>query len=357
MQVNDDRGKALGKVKVGETKLKALERLSRIGLGGLYGKDDVGLLDDDLITAEGAPYVFKPSKDPNSLQVQPTFLVGAVVRGAKRSKGARGNVFKFLERHRGHYSEEEGIQIRYKREDLHVKAYFLSYDAACQLQNELNDWEIHNVLANLDGVTLDPLTPAEIPSPPNLNRIFLQHYIPQETELPCQTLDQLHSYRLSVPVTEAVEPNTPLVRFQSIDKPMPYLGHYKCHLKDKAKFKQLQNNENNMVAASWPFHQQLDGLNVEEGIPLAAISVKKASSSRIAAYGNRYCVTLSIEFFHPELAVSFAAPEGARKGDQENIWEVVMYVEDKSVFTACVDWKYQDTMKQWEEHRAFLELE
>ena len=67
VQVNDDRGKALGKVKVGETKLKALERLSRIGQGGLYDKDDVGLLDDDIITGEGAPYVFKPS---NSAQME-----------------------------------------------------------------------------------------------------------------------------------------------------------------------------------------------------------------------------------------------------------------------------------------------
>ena len=70
VQVKDERGKALGKVKVGETKLKALERLSRIGLGGLYDKDDVGLLDDDLITGEGAPYVFKPSKPPPPLLQQ-----------------------------------------------------------------------------------------------------------------------------------------------------------------------------------------------------------------------------------------------------------------------------------------------
>ena len=62
VQVNDERGLPLGKVKVGETKLKALERLSHLGKGGLFDKDDVGLLDDDLINKEGAPYVFKKSE-------------------------------------------------------------------------------------------------------------------------------------------------------------------------------------------------------------------------------------------------------------------------------------------------------
>ena len=290
-------------------------------------------------------------------QRQPAFLVGAVVRGAKQSNGARGNVFKFLERHLGHYSEQEGIQIRYEQDDLHIHAYFLSYDAACQLQTALNEWEIHKELVNLRGVSLDPLTPAQTARPPDLKRIYLQDYNPQESESPCQTLDQLHSYRLSVPVTEPAEPNTPLVRFQSIDKVVPHLKHYKCHLKDKAKFKQLQNDENNMLAASWTFHQQLDGLNVEEGMPLAAISVKKASSGQIAAHDNRYSVTLLIEFFYPELAAVFAAPVGAGKGDQENTWETVVYVQDRNVFAECVRWKFQDTMEQWQKHRAFLEQE
>lgn len=265
-------------------------------------------------------------------------------------------MFKFLERHLGHYSQQEGIQIHYEQDDLHIKAYFLSYDAACQLQTALNEWEIHKELANLRGVTLDPLTPAHTARPLDLKRIYLQDYHPQGTETPRQTLNQLHYYHLSLPITEPAEPNTPLARFQSIDKPIPHLRHYKCHLNDKAKFKLLQNDENNMVAASWTFHQQLDGLDVEDGMPLAAMSIKEASSCRIAAHGNRYRVTLSIQFFYPELAASFAAPEGARNGDQENTWETVVYVQDKTMFADCVGWKFQDTMTQWQKHRVLLEL-
>ena len=69
VEVNDENGDCLGKVKVGDTKLQALQRLSRAG--GLFDKDDVGLLDSDSITAEGGPYVFKkivPEVQPQQQQ-------------------------------------------------------------------------------------------------------------------------------------------------------------------------------------------------------------------------------------------------------------------------------------------------
>jgi hypothetical protein len=77
-----------------------------------------------------------------------------------------------------------------------------------------------------------------------------------------------------------------------------------------------------MVAASWTFHQQLDGPNVKEEMPLAAMSVKEASSCWSAAQANRYPVTLSIQFFFPQLATSFAAQGLARKGDNDT-WETI----------------------------------
>ena len=64
-------------------RLKALERLSRVGKGGLYDNDEVGLLDDDRITEEGAPYVFKKSEDQKSAQS----------RGQQRQLHSRFTVF------------------------------------------------------------------------------------------------------------------------------------------------------------------------------------------------------------------------------------------------------------------------
>lgn len=286
-----------------------------------------------------------------------SYLVKVRVLGAVRSNGARGNVFKFLERHLGHFSEEEGIQILYDvNGNLNATAYFLTYDAACQFQNAMNEWEIHKELANLNGVEVDPITPQRVPQPSDLQRIRLQDYKPQESESPCQSINQLHSYRLSVPVTEAVEPNTDLARYQSIDKMLPHLKHYKCHLKNKSKFKKLQSDENNIVAASWTFHQLLDGLNTAEGIPLVTLSVKSTSNHRIASRDNRFSVTLNLEFFYKESAAAFAGNEGASKVDELN-WETVIFVKDKVRFQACVEWKYTDTAKEWERHRRFLEQE
>lgn len=62
VQVTNENGEILGKVRVGDTKLQALERLSHVGTGGLHDKDDVGLLDNDCITIEEGPYVFKSNR-------------------------------------------------------------------------------------------------------------------------------------------------------------------------------------------------------------------------------------------------------------------------------------------------------
>jgi len=64
VEVRDDQGTVLGKVRVGDTKLQALERLGRLGAGGLYDREDVGLLDGDTISSNDAPYVFKPTTNP-----------------------------------------------------------------------------------------------------------------------------------------------------------------------------------------------------------------------------------------------------------------------------------------------------
>ena len=157
-----------------------------------------------------------------------------------------------------------------------------------------------------------------------------------------------------MPLTE------PLVCFQCIDKLVPHLYHYKCHSKDKTKFKAIQTNENNMLAASWTFHQQLDGLNVHKGIPLAAISVTSASSHRIASQDNRYSVKLCIEFLYPATCWPRFLLRSKGRGRARTIvpGKQLCTFKTKPLFAECVvGWKYQETMKQWQNHRAFLEQE
>jgi hypothetical protein len=99
------------------------------------------------------------------------FLVSATVRGALQSNGARGNVFKMLEKHRGYFSKEKGIQITYQGEDLMVKGYFKEEGDACDFQTTLNQWEIHKELVNLKGVDIFPVTPAQVQRPSDLEQI------------------------------------------------------------------------------------------------------------------------------------------------------------------------------------------
>lgn len=255
----------------------------------------------------------------------------------------------------GHYWKQEGIQIFYEQDDLTVKAYFISYEAACGFQTALNDWEIHKELANLDGVMLDPPTPVKIDKPVDLERIYLQHYKPQDSECPCISIDQLHSYRLSIPLTTEVAASSPLGQYQCLDKQIVGYNPYKCHLKDKARFKSLQTNENNLVAASWQLHQLMDGLNSTEGIPGVALAVVKTGDERSAEHDDRVMVRLNLEFRNKYLAGLFQGNDMPSRVDDKN-WQVTVYVKDSTTFCDCVRWKHSDTKKRWKEHETFLNI-
>lgn len=273
------------------------------------------------------------------------YEVRATVFGALSCTGARGNVYKYLERHLGGYSQSEGHEecVKYDSNDLKVKACFKSYDNARYFQNALNGWAMHLELVNLTGVDVTPVEPAEIVLPTDFRPFTLMDYDASASESPCGDLDMLRSYRISVPITEAVDENSPLVMYQSLDRRQLGLKHYKCHLHDKAKNKA---NESNMAAASWTFHQMLDGLNTAEKIPLLRLSFRGASRQRLSDKDQRYQVKVGIHFKDEALALNYQNPEGARKMDEKS-WEVTVYVKDKAVFEKCVKWKDADTQAKW----------
>lgn len=59
VEVYDETGRLLGKIKTGDTKAIALQRLG-CGSGGLFDNQNVGVSDTDTITGDEAPYIFKP---------------------------------------------------------------------------------------------------------------------------------------------------------------------------------------------------------------------------------------------------------------------------------------------------------
>ena len=302
----------------------------------------------------GGEYTLGPPQQKQ--QQQQVYVMNFVVKGASQSKGARGNVYKTIQDFQGHYSKSEGIRIDYDGANLRAKTYFRVYENACLFGNALNDWEIHKELLHLQGVEFESFTPTEVDNPGDLERVMLQHYDPSSTESPIYSLNQLHTYRFSNPETEAVDSASPLAQYQCLDKQVVGYNPYKCHLKDKAKFKDYRNDENNMVAASWQLHQQLDGLNSTEGIPGVIMTISSTATDRSADHENRTAVSLNLEFHNEYLASLFQGNRMPKKIDERN-WQITVFVKDPKIFGECVAWKANDTRQQWDAHARFLASE
>ena len=311
-----------------------------------------------LIEHCGLPYTLNTKgtlrRRIRELQKPPVYQVSARIKNALNSHGARGNVYKLLEKCGGCYSEAESKQVVYDCDDLTVKAYFWDRRAAMDFQTALNSWEIHRALVNLDGIDINPRDPLPVPQPADLTRFIQQDYNPKDSESPCDGLDQLESYRLSIPVTEAVEFNDPIAIYQSLDVCVGRNKPYKCHLKDKAKFKSVAGNENNVLAASWPLHQMLDGLNHADSMSVVKLSVVSASEYTISSKCDRYAVVLQLEFFNKVDAAAFQPRADASKVDDKT-WQTTVHVKNKTEFAEFVRWKGDDTEKQWTEYRRTLE--
>lgn len=331
------------------------------------GAAELGIDLIDVRTTEEERELIEYCKLPNTLQTKgklrrtireiqrpPVYLVSARVKNAVNSHGARGNTYKLLEKYGGCYSEAESKQVVYDGDDLMIKAYFWDRRGAMEFQTAMNDWEIHKALVNLDGIEINPRDPLPVPQPADLTRFFLQDYTPNDSESPCDGLDQLESYRLSNPVTEAVEFNDPIAIYQSLDVCVGRNKPYKCHLKDKAKFKSIARNENNVLAASWPLHQMLDGLNHADDMSVVKLSVASTSEYGICTKDDRYAIALQLEFFNEVDAAAFQPRMDASKID-DRTWRTTVYIKNKTEFAEFVRWKGEDTENQWTSYRRTLD--
>jgi hypothetical protein len=114
-------------------------------------------------------------------QKSTAYRVDVVIKGARHFAGARGNVFRMLEKYGAVYTPSDGgihRQVMYVEDNLHVQPLFLSWEQACGFQNAVNEWEIYKErFANLSGVVIDPKTPMEVERPPNASEPSLLELI------------------------------------------------------------------------------------------------------------------------------------------------------------------------------------
>eukprot|EP00978_Attheya_sp_CCMP212_P041497 scaffold238779_cov60-Attheya_sp.AAC.3 len=110
-----------------------------------------------------------------------------------------------------------------------------------------------------------------------------------------------------------------------------------------------------MVAASWYFHQLLDGMNTEENIPLVVLSLVSVSEARLVAQDNRYQVTIAVEFCDQKYLSGYQAPtETGASLLVAGLWQTCVFVKDKDIFKKRIGWKEADTRKKWKKHREWL---
>jgi hypothetical protein len=75
VEVYDEQGELMGRVKVGDTKTQAIQRVGGDSVNGvLLDKDIVGLLPTDLIILERGPYTYKKSLQPQKSKLRCCFV-------------------------------------------------------------------------------------------------------------------------------------------------------------------------------------------------------------------------------------------------------------------------------------------
>ena len=133
---------------------------------------------------------------------------------------------------------------------------------------------------------------------------------------------------------------------------------YRCHIKPRAKLRDLAGNDSNIIAGSWLFHQYFDGLNTEDDsglsdIPLIALRPDPEEAPRDELVGEpprkRARVSLLVECRSRagETVGSLLKHGSERISDTGDVWKTFIHVPDAKTLCECLQWKYTDTQSIW----------
>jgi hypothetical protein len=273
--------------------------------------------------------------------------VNATIADAKRRKGVRGTVFYLGgECHAFYLPEGRAASIFHDGDHLHVSLVFESRADAMSFQTALEKYAVHNPLLGLNqALHLDnTLYPQAVPPSTQLERVSLQHYKTADSDSPPWSL-AAYAVSESQGTPATVDPER---LHQCLEKPYNFCGVklYTMHLKSKSRFPALKAEENNTLYGSWLFHQYLDGLNTESGLPVLAIRAETYTQD--GAVVGRARVNVLIELRSADEA---ATVPHLLKDNSERISDLLyrsfVYVTDPVLFMECLTWKYEDTRQQW----------
>jgi hypothetical protein len=291
------------------------------------------------------------------------FNVQVSISGAKKFKGIRATMYQQAELHRA-FCKDHRKAIFYDGDDLKLVLLFKQENEAMNFQTLLRQWNVQRPLGRFPEPDVAKLE--QVPLQPDIQPILLNQYeANDENDSPMTSLADFQGCSLSRPSSIDVE--TDLGKFQSVEKPEWLLvggcKAYRMHLKNQgAKFKHdkaLANDENNMLAGTWTFHQFFDGLNHDKKLPVLAIKPGEIKEEVEVEPGHkRRKVMLDIEFHNDvaETAVSVILKNGSKRISPLH-WESFVFVRDPKTFNESCQWKYDETKKLWKEEEDLLNSE
>ena len=277
--------------------------------------------------------------------------------GAKQRKGVRASVFKNAQSFTSYYYPVQSESIWYDDgDDLSITLLFKEEEHAVKFQDFLTMWYIENpIVVKSKDVSVEEELKVMYVEECKLRRVFLHHCDPKGSESPIQSLGEFLDDHSSVSAS-AVSSSDPMAQFQSIEKPglFRFCKPYRMHIKSKAEFPNLANEESNMLVGTWtPFHQFFDGLRTEDDIPQIAIRPLPEGKIETVMVGEpsqkRQRVDLSLEFRHADAAKIMA--ENLKVGSvklSDKAWKTSVYVPNAEIFCDCLKWKYEQTTKVWQ---------
>ena len=236
--------------------------------------------------------------------------------------------------------------------DLTVSLLFRERRDAEDFQNKLMNFSFdHHHFASKLEVSPDILD-VTVPATQQLHRVMYTHYKSADNnESPTMSLNDMLSESTSV----ASNQGDASLSLQALENPTLIIAlrskWYKCHLISKQD-KEYANNPDNVIYASWLFHQQLDGLNTVDGVGVAIKFSHLGDLEEVQLGNGRYeyrqKVNVIVEFRYSDVAMAFSGllKDGTER-ISDNEYRSFVFARDGECMRYCLERKYQETMGLW----------
>lgn len=292
---------------------------------------------------------------------QKWFVASALVRDCLDFKGYRASMYRCAQQCNAHYiysvgaSERVQQSIIYDGKNLVIKLLFLERRDAYSFQNALVRFQEDHVVALERIVVSETIVEITADAKEPLSRIMHAHYRSGDSTSPeCLSLADLASVDSEVTIGND-EPDYILRGFEDLAKLTPELSLYRCHLASKARHPKFTSDKDNIVYASWDFHNHLDGLHNHSHCPeiglrfLEDLGEVDVPVNDIIHRRHKISVYVVFRKICIADAVALRLKDGTEKVEGSNGLQYLsfLYVLDPKKAKQFLDVNYDETVLAW----------